>query len=155
MKRYLAILILILAVPLVASYRWHDALLDGTRGVLATDTATNVTDFTSKDMLVYDVPVIGVTVMFDRAAGSASTVDFVFEACYDGGSNGPPVTGAHWATFAGTDIKVATNTAVVTGSTVRVFYEVAVYGASHFRLKSVTNNDVANNITAVNVVVSK
>ena len=155
MKKYIVVLMLILAVPLLASYRWHGALLDGTLGVVATDTATNGTDFDSKEMLVYDVPIIGVTVIFSRAAGSASTVDFAFEVCYDGGSNGPPVTGAHWATFKNTDIKVATNTVAVTGTTVRVFYEISVYGASHFRVKSIKNNDAVNNITAVNVVVSK
>ena len=155
MKKYIVVLMLILVVPLLASYRWHGALLDGTLGVVATDTATNGTDFDSKEMLVYDVSAIGVTFIFSRAAGSASTADCTFEVCYNGGSNGPPVTGAHWATFKNTDIKVATNTVAVTGTTVRVFYEISVYGASHFRVKSIKNNDAVNNITAVNVVVSK
>ena len=155
MKKYILILIFILTVPLLATYKRHDALLDGTLGVLATATATNGAEFTSEEVIVYDTPVIGVTAIYSRAAGSALTVDFVFEVCYDGGSDGPPLATATWATFNGTDIKIATETAAVTGTTVRVFYEMTVYGASHFRVKSITNNDTANNITAVNVVVSK
>ena len=155
MKKFIMILILILTVPLLATWNRSDALLDGTLGILATATATNGAEFDSKEIIVYDTPFIGVTAMYDRAAGSALTVDFVFEVCYDGGSDGPAPATAHWATFNGTDIKIATETAVVTGTTVRVFYEIAVYGASHFRVKSITNNDTANNITNVNVVVSK
>ena len=155
MKKLIIISILILAIPLLATWNRSDALLDGTLGVLATATATNGAEFDSEEVIVYDTPFIGVTAMYNRAAGSALTVDFVFEVCYDGGSDGPALTAAHWATFNGTDIKIATETAAVTGTTVRVFYEIAVYGASHFRWKSVKNNDTANNITAVNVVVSK
>ena len=155
MKKLIIISILILAIPLLATWNRSDALLDGTLGILATATATNGAEFDSEEVIVYDVSAIGVTAMYNRAAGSALTVDFVFEVCYDGGSDGPAPATAHWATFIGTDIKIATETAAVTGTTVRVFYEIAVYGASHFRLKSITNNDTANNITAVNVVVSK
>ena len=155
MKKLIIISILILAIPLLATWNRSDAILDGTLGILATATATNGAEFTSEEVIVYDTPVIGVTAIYGRAAGSALTVDFVFEVCYDGGSGGPAPTAAHWATFNGTDIKIATETAAVTGTTVRVFYEIAVYGASHFRVKSITNNDTANNITAVNVVVSK
>lgn len=155
MKKLIVILMLILVIPLMATYTRHDALLLTSVDILATGTATNEAEFTSKDLLVYNVPIIGVTAIFSRAAGSASNIDFVFEVCYDGGSNGPPVSGAHWATFVGAEINVATNTEVVTGTTVRVFYEISVYGASHFRLKSVKNNDGANDITGVNVVVSR
>jgi hypothetical protein len=152
MKKHLLIFILLLAIPLLATYTKHDALLDGTLGVLATATATNgpAADFLSKHIGVANAAYIGVTVLFTPAAGSASTVDFVFEVSYDGGGSA-----GHWATFAGAEIKVATNTPAAEGSIVRVFYEMAVYGASHFRLKSVKNNDAANDITAVNVVVSR
>ena len=147
MKKYMIVFILILTIPLFATYRRHDTLLDGTLAVVATTTATNGSEFTSKDLITYDTPYIGVTAIFTRAAGSALTIDFTFEVSFDNGTT--------WATFKGVDVKVATNTAAVTGTTVRVFYEMAVYGASHIRLKSVKNNDTANNITAVNVIISR
>ena len=155
MKKLIIISILILTVPLLATYKRHDALTAGTLGVLATATATNGTDFTSVELPVHNTPFIGVTAMYNRAAGSALTVDFVFEGCYDGGTDTEPVATAHWATFKGTDIKIATQEAVVTGTTVRCLYEIRVAGISHFRWKSVKNNDTVNDITNVNVVVSR
>jgi len=155
MKKFILISILILAVPLMATWSRSGALLDGTLGITATNTATNGAQFDSKEIIVYDTPFIGVTAIFTRAAGSALTVDFVFEVCYDGGNNGPAPATAHWATFKGTDTKIATQEAATTGTIVRCFYEIRVAGASHFRLKSVKNNDTVNDITNVNVVVSR
>ena len=147
MKKHLIIFLLILAVPLMGTWRRSTALLDGTLGVAATATATNGTEFESANLIIYDVPYIGVTAIFTRAAGTALSVDFVFEVSFDNGTT--------WATFQGTDIEIATNTTAVTGTTVRCFYEFRVYGASHIRLRSVLNNDTVNAISAVQVVVSR
>ncbi len=147
MRNYFIVFILILAIPMLATYRRHTDILDGTLGVGTSTTATNGTDFTSANIKIHDVPFIGITAIFTRAAGSASLVTFLLEVSYDGGTT--------WATFKGTDITIATNTAAVTGNIVRCFYEVQVWGASNIRLKSIQNADGANAISAVNVVVSR
>jgi len=147
MKKHIMIFLLILMVPLLAADKRHDALLDGTLGILASATATNGTDFDSVELPVNGFTVIGVTVMFARAAGSALTVDFIFDISYDGGTT--------WATFIGADVKIPTQTTPIAGTTVRAFYEIVVHGVTDFRVKSITNNDDVNNITEVNVVVSR
>lgn len=147
MKKLIVILMLMLVVPLMATYRRHTAFLDGTLGVGTSSTATNGSEFESANIKIHDVPFIGVTAIFTRAAGSTSTVEFIFDVSFDGG--------ATWATFIGTDVEIATNTAVISGTTVRCFYEISVYGLSNIRLRSVKNNDSSNAISAVNVVLSR
>ena len=93
---------------------------------------------------------ICLTTTFARAAGSASLVKVDIEYSYDGGTS--------WAmlrtTLTDELIQIATNTAVVTGTTVAVSKQLDVRGMSHLRVRSVENEDGSNNITAFQVYMS-
>ena len=147
MKSLRWILLFLLTIGLLGSYNTNYVFVTGDVDVAAGVTKTNGVDFTSKEVPVRVAPLIALTVIFERAAGSSSTVDFAFEVSYDGGTT--------WATFKGVAISVRTDHSVVSGNVVRVFQLVNVPGASHIRWKSVLNNDSGNNITKCNVVLSK
>ena len=88
--------------------------------------------------------IVLITCEFTRAAGSASTVDFYFQVSYDDGTT--------WSDY--DLIEIATNTTVISGTTVRVSYPFNSQGASHWRLSSIDNNDVSNALTACNASIS-
>jgi len=154
-KKTLILLALIIFVAFsFGDYSYNEDFIDTAIATITTGvTKVNVTDFTSNEIRVSRSPVpsesadaCAITITFTRATGSASTVDFAFEASYDGG-----VT---WATFEGVEIKIASNYSVVSGTTVRVLKTfINIPGVSHIRLKSVKNNDAAS-ITAVNATLS-
>jgi len=142
-----ALCLVFLAWPAAADYRWSQDFLAVAVNVAANTAATNGAEFTSVNINIANQAGTGaITVTFARAAGTAATVDFAFEISTDGG--------ATYATFEGGTISVATQHAVISGTTVRVAYLVDLGGVSHIRLKSITNNDLANNITAANVKIS-
>jgi hypothetical protein len=146
-KLFILIGILLLILPLTGS---HKKNLDfvSTGFSLTTGPVTKVigdTGFTDNKVGVTDAPGGLLTVTFTRAAGSASTVDFYFQISYDRGTT--------WADFIQT-IEVATNHSVISGTTVRVSEPIDLRGISHIRWSKVTNNDVANALTAVNVTIS-
>ncbi|MBA7638605.1 hypothetical protein ES703_46261 [subsurface metagenome] len=126
----------------VATSDWVSAPIDLNAGL----TATNGTEFNSRELSVKLKETVAIIVVFTPAAGAADTVDFSFESSYDDGYT--------WATFEGVVIAVPTNQAAVIGSVVRVLKIVKTYGSSHLRLKAVVNNDGANNLTDINVVMS-
>jgi hypothetical protein len=143
----IAAVLIAAAIPLGADYRYSKAFLAAAIGVNAGVTKTNGSDFTSVEINVVSLPSQGaLTVTFARAAGTASTVDVYFEVSTDGGST--------WATFEGTTISVATNHAVISGTTVRSALLIDLGGISNIRLSKIVNNDGSNNVTAVNVSIS-
>lgn len=145
---FLSILLLCF-LPLFALYTAN--FLDTAVDVGAGATATNGTEFTSNELeigrwLAEKQQPGAIIVTFTRAAGTADTVDFELEVSYNGGTT--------WASFEGVGIKVATNHAVISGTTVRVHIEVNFYGISTIRVHSIKNNDSTNGITACNVTLS-
>ena len=150
MKKYILIFVLILTVPLLGSVRKHQNFLTTAIDVDATVTKTNVTDFPSAEVAIEHSTEAAFTVTFARAAGSASTVDIEIEVSTD--------NKATWSLYRSADgsalIRIPTNTSVVSGTTVRRTYQINAIGISHFRVKSVENTDVANNITDFNVQIS-
>lgn len=135
------------AVPGGADYRYSKSFLAAAASVNAGVTKTNVADFTSVEINVVSLPSQGaLTVTFARAAGTTSTVDVYFEVSTDGGTT--------WATFEGTTLSIATNHAVISGTTVRSALLLDLGGISNIRLAKIVNNDSSNNITAVNVSIS-
>ncbi len=147
MKRTILLSIfLILILPLFGLE--PTAFLSSGENVNASTTAVNGTDFTSVEIFVarFEEKFIGaITVTFTRAAGSASTVDFEFQASYDGGTT--------WSTAYYVRIQVPTNETAVS-NVVRATREVQFYGVSHVRLYRIVNNDGANNLTACNATLS-
>lgn len=91
--------------------------------------------------------VVALICTFTRAAGSASTLDFYFQASHDGGET--------WENYDSITIEIPTNQAVYSGNIVREVYFVYVYGLTHLRMRQIINNDGANNVTAVNVTLSQ
>jgi len=150
--KYLILFCLLLMLPLSGSWkRSYNFLVDvdgdpAPINLNAGLTATNGVEFNSRELSVKRASPIALTVTFTRAAGGANTVDYAFEASYDNGNS--------WATFEGVVIAIATNYAVVSGTTVAVLKIVTVRGVSHLRLKTITNNDGVNNLTALNVMLS-
>lgn len=144
--KLLILAVLLLMLPLSGSWSRSYKFVDSAFNLNAGLTATNGVEFDSEELNVKRRSPVAFTVTFTRAAGAADMVDFAFEASYDNGNS--------WATFEGVTISIATNHSVVSGTTVAIFKIVSVRGASHVRLKSVKNNDGANNLTAINVVLS-
>lgn len=145
--------LLIVASFLYAPHKYLGTFLDTavdvnadtlyTKSTWTADEIINVADLGSK-------PQVSVVFTFTRAAGSASTVDVYFQASNDGGTT--------WATF-GTSttsylISVKTEEAVISGTTVRVIFQINTYGFSDLKLWKIDNNDVSNNITACQVYIS-
>lgn len=113
-------------------------------------TVVNGTDFTSAEVSTtypIDTPKnVGLlTVTFTRTTGTASEVDFEFQASYDGGTT--------WTTAAYCTISVATNAAAVS-NVVRYSVPVYLYGISHLRLYRIVNNDGSTALTACGAYLS-
>jgi len=145
----LAVLAMI-SIPLgsqsyIANYRFLGSPLS----VAASGTATDGTEFNSLEPRVshngYGA-VCAITVTFVRdGAGTTDTVDFEFQASFDGGTS--------WSTAYYVRLRVATNETAIS-STVIVTDPVNIYGISHLRLYRVVNNDSATNLTYCNAYVS-
>lgn len=144
--KFMILVILLLMLPLSGAWRHNTDFLSTAIDLNAGLTATNEAEFNSRGLNVMNISVIALTATFTRAVGAADTVDFAFEASYDKGVN--------WATFRGVVIEIPTNQAVVSGTTVAVMVLVDLQGISHLRLKTVTNNDGATDLTAINVTLS-
>ena len=112
-----------------------------------TITKVNVTDFTSINVsLPDDVHTAMILLTFTRAAGSATfTLDYSFQVSPDNGTT--------WYDYISA-ISLPTAQAIITGTTVRVGVPMNIIGFTHIRLASVTNNDTANDLTAVNAGIS-
>jgi len=156
MKRYILIFALILVIPMFGNVRkWESLLLDSNGAAEAIDiaasaTATNDTEFYSAEIAVEHSAKVIISVTFTRAAGSASTVDFEIEISTDHKNS--------WSLYRGGSanpmIQTATNTPVISGTTVNMAYQINAVGISHFRIKDIENTDGANAITAVQVQIS-
>jgi len=148
MRKLIAAISILFLVSICLSWTGYEAFLGTAVDVNATVTKTNGVGFTSNEIILIGKPaaVVGMAFVFSRAAGSASTVDFAFEVSWDGAKT--------WGTLDGGTVQIATNTAAVTGTTVRVFKEINLYGVSNIRLKSIYNSDGANNVTGVSVYIS-
>jgi hypothetical protein len=116
--------------------------------ITASTTVTNGTDFTSREITVGAAAdnVVGITVLFTRVTGAASTLDVAFEVSYDNGTT--------WATLEDGTFSVATNHAAITGNTVRAFKMYNLYGVSHMRVHTMLNNWSGGSLTAVNVILT-
>jgi len=147
MKKILIILALLLVIPLFADYSGNTSFLSTAISVAADTEKVIGVGIADHSIPLGDQSTIGITCIFTPAGTSTSTVDFYFQVSYDGGTN--------WALLTDTTIaRIKTDTAAVTGSIVRVFYEVNVHGASHIRWSKVDNNDAVNALTLVNVILS-
>ena len=149
LKKILAIItlgLMLVALPLLASQQRHKWFLSTAVNVAAGATVTYPATLPSGVVDVSKYSKCSFTVVFSRAAGAADTVDFTFDISYDGGTT--------WASFEGVTIQIATNHAVISGTTVRAYIEVNLYGISHIKLHSIKNNDGVNNITACNATLS-
>ena len=156
MKRYILIFALILVIPMSGNVRkWDSFLLNSVAAETAIDitasaTATNDTEFTSDEIAVEHSAKVIISVTFTRAAGSSSTVDFEIEVSTDHKNS--------WSLYRGGSanpmIQVATNTPVISGTTVNMAYQINAVGISHFRIKDIENTDSSNAITAVQVQIS-
>lgn len=154
-KLSLILLVIMLALPLVASYHKHWTMLGTAVNCAANTVISNGTAFASahvpigKESYPRDC---SATITFTRTAGSALTVDFEFEVSTDNGET--------WSLLREADsldtplVQIPTNTPVITGSTVRVTFYFNVPAVSHIRLRSIDNNDTANALTAINVTLS-
>ena len=146
MRKILFLSILILAVSLFGWYTQDWDFLDTAVDVNASATKVNGTDFTSNEIKIMSRKDGGaITVTFTRATGSASTLDFEFQASCDGGTP--------WSTAYYVKIEVATNETAVS-NVVRKTIQVNLWGISHIRLYRIVNNDGANNVTACNAILS-
>lgn len=156
MKRYILILALILVIPMSGNVRKYDNFLlnqydvETAIDIAASATATNDTEFTSDEIAVEHSAKVIISVTFTRAAGSSSTVDFEIEVSTDHKNS--------WSLYRGGSanpmIQVATNTPVISGTTVNMAYQINAVGISHFRIKDIENTDSSNAITAVQVQIS-
>jgi len=130
------------------SYQGNYPFLTAGVNVNLSTAAVNGTDFTSEPVWISRPGCgdkVAITVTFTRAAGTASTVDFEFQASYDGGTT--------WTTAYFVNLQTATNETAVS-NVVRKITLVNVPGVSHLRLYRINNTDAANNLTACNASVS-
>lgn len=156
MKRYILIFALILVIPMSGSVRkWNDMLLNSVAAVTAIDiaasaTATNGTDYTSLELPVEHSIRVVISITFARAAGSSSTVDVELEVSTDHKKT--------WSTYRGGSanpmIQVATNSEVITGTTVNMAYQINAAGISHFKIKDIENTDSSNGVTDLQIRIS-
>jgi hypothetical protein len=154
MKRlFIVALVMLMVLPLLADRTYTEAFTTAF-ALNAGATKVNVTDFTSASVKVSEekgARMALLTMTFTRAAGSASTVDFYFQVSYDGGTTwadfNDPIADAEYHSL-------ATNHAVLSGTTVRVSRIIHLAGVSHIRLAKVVNGDGGNNLTAVNATLS-
>uniref|UniRef100_A0A6M3J1M4 Uncharacterized protein n=1 Tax=viral metagenome TaxID=1070528 RepID=A0A6M3J1M4_9ZZZZ len=146
--KMLALVIALLAMTSMADVLTKEAFLATAISTITTGaTATNGSEFTSREISLGERahPVVAIIVTFARATGSSSTVDFNFQVSYDMGTT--------WADYDDGEIQVASNHAAITGTTVRYYTLVSLYGVDFIRLYTVKNNDSAS-ITAVNVTLT-
>lgn len=132
------------------SWAFQQDFLDTAEDVGTNTAATNGVgnDFLSNEVWVSRrgyASVVLIVCEFTRAAGSASTVDFYFQVSYDDGTT--------WADYDVTR-EIATNTTVISGTTVRQAYRMGSEGISHWRLSQIDNNDASNALTACNASIS-
>ena len=157
MKRYILILVLILVIPMSGNVRKWDSFLlnqydvETAIDIVASATATNGTDFTSDEIAIEHSAWVLISVTFARAAGSSSTVDVELEVSSDHKNS--------WSTYrsgSGTSpmVQVRTDSPVISGTTVKMSYQINGTGISHFRIKDIENTDSSNAITAVQVQIS-
>jgi hypothetical protein len=120
-----------------------DFLATALAALAAGATKVHVTDFTSRTLHIgHSFQSKSLIFTFTRAAGTANTVDFAFEVSVDGGTT--------WATLE-QEFKIPTNQDPVSTTVVRVVKELEAITADYIRLKSITNNDGVNALSALNV----
>ena len=128
-KRILILLALFIFVStLSGTYRWKGNFLATAEDVGLGATATDGTEFNSSEIWVAKQgwpDICSITVTFTRAAGSASTVDFAFEASFDGGFT--------WATFEGVTISVAISSHSLWQNEVRILYRPGKISLGNFQ----------------------
>lgn len=152
-KIALILMVLILVIGSAAgSYFTKQDFLASAVALNASATKVNVSDFTSVDINCANYPANALlTLTFTRAAGSSSTVDFYLQVSFDNGTTysdyRDPIADAEY-------FSLATNHAVLSGTTVRVSRIINLAGVSHVRLAKLINNDGSNNLTAVNATLS-
>ena len=123
----------------------EDFLATAVSSIAKTVTATNGTDFTSRELGV-PTDMATLTIVFTGEDGmDGSDVDFYFQASYDGGSR--------WTTNE-EFIKISKATYDTTPYLVRHSQVDWYQGISHIRLWKVTNGDTGKSITAVNATLS-
>jgi len=131
------------------SYQTHIAFLTSGINVNLSTAAVNGTDFASEPVWISRPGCgneVAITVTFTTdGSGTSSTVDFEFQASYDGGSS--------WTTAYHTILQVPTNETAVS-NVVRKVFLVNVHGLWGLRLYRINNTDAANNLTACNATVS-
>lgn len=130
------------------SYQGNFAFLATAVDVNASATAVNGTDFTSDPVWISRPgcgDAVSITVTFTRAAGLTDTVDFEFQASYDGGTT--------WTTAYYANIQVATNETALSNVVIKT-YLVNVPGVWGLRLYRINNTDASNNLTDCNASVS-
>lgn len=142
---FIAALFFLLASFVSSDVASKTAFIATAQTITASTTITNGTEFTSVNIPIgaTTIPIVGVTVLFTRTTGGAATLDANFEVSYDNGTT--------WASFDDAQLQIATNHTVVTGSIVRFYQPLPVYGVSHIRLKSLVNNWSGGSLTLVNV----
>jgi hypothetical protein len=146
MKKFKTLALIIFVIAFMSVARADTtAFLATAVSVNATVTKVIVTDFPDHKIPLGGKETATFTFEFTRAAGSASTVDFRIQGSKD--------DGATWTTFY--TFQIPTNTVIVTGTTVRVLYDVNLpAGYTHVRLYSIYNSDATNNLTEVNAYMS-
>ena len=145
----LALVVALLMLPAWTSQQRHKWFLSTAVDVTAGATVTYPTTLPSGVVDVSKYSKCSLTVVFSRAAGAADTLDVEVWASPDGS------TWALLREIGAQDvplIQIPTNTDAITGTTVRVLFEVALHGIRYLRLGSVENTDSVNNITGFNVL---
>jgi len=141
----ISFLLVFLGTVSLSDVRNKDDFISAAITITASTTVVHGTDYTSKPIPLANVdhPVVGIVVTFTRAVGAASTLDCNFQVSYDGGTT--------WSSYDDGQIQVATNHAAISGNIVRYYTLMALYGVTHVRLSSMTNNWSGGSLTAVNV----
>lgn len=144
----ISVLAILLLMPVWGRWQKDWVMLDAPINIGTDVTAWLTTDFESpaRDVRHYDGCTL--TIIFTRAAGAADTVDVDIEIH----------NGREWASLRQYNgnplIQVPTNTGAITGTTVRIGYQVDLSGVKYIRIRSVENTDSANAITNFNVTIS-
>jgi len=153
-KIWMSILIALLALPVWAVQTNSGSFATAAFNVGAGATALRATAFTSAGIKVteeFGAHSALLILEFTRAAGSSSTVDYYFQVSWDGGTTWAdfkePVADAEY-------FSIATNHAVISGTTVRISFVIRLDGVSTIRMSKVVNGDSSNALTAVNAYLS-
>jgi len=145
MKHLLKVIALLSFFVLLAYATNYEPFLDTAVDVAATVTKVNGTDFNSKTPSCKSRDALAITCTFTRVTGSASTLDFEFQASYN--------NGVTWTTAYLFRIQVPTNTTAVS-NVVRYMTLINSSGITNLRLYRIVNNDASVNTTACNVYLS-